>query len=108
MRRVDPRNGLRSSRSDQPSPFVASLRPEINHPIGALDDLEIVLDHDDGIARFDQALEQLHQHRNVVEMQSGGWLVENEKVAAARPVLFGAGTFVREVPDEFEALGFAA
>ena len=108
MRRVDPRDGLRSSGSHQPSSFVASLRSEINHPIGALDDLEIVLDHDEGIARVDQALEQLHQHRDIVEMQSSGRLVENEKVAAARAVLFGAGTLVREMPDEFEALRFAA
>src|SRR5437764_6095202 len=43
VRRIDPRNGFRSSHSDNCSAFVAGLRPEINHPISALDHLEDVL-----------------------------------------------------------------
>ena len=50
----------------------------------------------------------LHQHRDVVEMQPGRRLVEDEKVAAGRSVLLRAGALVREVPDEFEPLRFAA
>ena len=38
--------------------FVAAFRPEIDDPVGALDHLEVVLDHDDRIARFDQPLKK--------------------------------------------------
>ena len=67
-----------------------------------------MLDHDDGVAGFDEALKQLHQHRDIVEMQASGRFVEDKKVAAGRAVLFRAGAFVREVPNEFEPLRFAA
>src|SRR4026207_2398797 len=29
----------------------------------------------------DQSLEQLQQNRDIIEMQSGGWFVENKKIA---------------------------
>ena len=108
MRRIDPRDGFRSAGSDEFSAFVAGLRPEIDDPIGALDHLEIVLDHDDGVAGFDESLKQLHQHRDIVEMQPRRRLVEDKEIAAGGPVLLRAGTLVRQMPDEFETLRFAA
>ena len=33
---------------------------------------------------LDQALEQLQQNRDIIEMQSGRWFVENKKIAACR------------------------
>ncbi len=33
----------------------SSLRPEVDDPIGGLDDIQVVLDHDDGVARLDEA-----------------------------------------------------
>jgi hypothetical protein len=35
----------------------------------------------------DQSLEQLQQYRDIIEMQSGGWFVENKKIAAWRNAL---------------------
>jgi len=32
----------------------------------------------------DQSLEQLQQNRDIIKMQSGGWFVENKKIAAWR------------------------
>ena len=60
MRRLNSRHRFRSACSDELPTFVASLRPEIDDPIGTLDHLEIVLDHDDRVAGFDESLKQLH------------------------------------------------
>ena len=41
-----------------------------------------MLDHDDGVARIDQAVEYLHQDPDVVEVQTRGWLVQNVQLPA--------------------------
>ena len=86
------------------SAFLAAFRAEVDDPVGALDDLEIVLDHDDRIARFDQALEQSDEKRNIIEVQSGRRLVEDEQVSGFSFPVSG----LAKVPDEFQPLRFAA
>src|SRR5437764_3428385 len=108
VRRVDPRDGFRSSRRDECSTFVACVWAKIDHPIGALNHLEVVLDHDDGVASLNQSLKQPHEDRDVVEMQTSCRLVEDEKVAARRAVLFRTNIFIGEVSDELKPLRFAA
>ena len=108
MRRVDPRDGFRSSSRDEFPAFIAGLGPEIDDPIGTLDHLKIMLDHDDGVAGLDQSLKQLHEDCDIVEMQAGRRLVEDKEIAARCAVLFRAHTFIGQVPDEFEPLRFAA
>ena len=92
-------------RRDQLSALLATFRAEIDDPVGAFDHLEIVLDHDDRIARLDQALKQPHEQRDIVEMQPGGWFVEDEKIAA---FFVSRAAAVGQVPDELEPLRFAA
>ena len=81
-------------------PAVAGFRAEIDHPVGAFDDFEIVLDDEQRIPLLDQPVEDAHEQRHVVEMQPGRRLVENEQrlfLALGRPAL-----------DELEPLRFAA
>jgi len=40
------------------------------------DDVEIVLNHDNGVAVIDKTVQHLKQFRQVVEVEAGGWLVE--------------------------------
>src|SRR5215203_1850358 len=68
VRTVDSRDLLRRSRGNQLPSFLASLRSKINHPVGAFDHLEIVLDHDNRVPAFDQALKDLHQQSNIIEV----------------------------------------
>ena len=75
------RDLLRRSGSDDFTTSITSFRAEIDDPIGALDHVEIVLDHHEGMSAIHQALEQLQQHRHIVEMQSRGWLVEDKQIA---------------------------
>ncbi|MBN8999180.1 MAG: hypothetical protein J0H54_07235, partial [Rhizobiales bacterium] len=49
---------------------VAAFRAEIDDPVGRLDDLEIVLDHDHAVALVDQRMQHLEQLGDVVEVQA--------------------------------------
>ena len=80
MRRLDFRNCLRRPRRDELPALVARLGPEIDDPVGAFDDFEIVLDHDQRVAAVDQPLKEPHQDRDVVKMQSGRRLIEDEEI----------------------------
>ena len=55
---------------------VAAFRPEVDHPVGGLDDIQIVLDDDHRVSRVAQAVEDVQQQADVVEMQAGGGLIQ--------------------------------
>jgi hypothetical protein len=59
-----------------------------------------VLDHHDRVAVIDQLMEHLHQAAHILEMQTGGRLVENIERAA--------GVALGEFECEFDALRLAA
>jgi hypothetical protein len=42
--------------------LISGLRPEVNHPVGTLDHIEVVLDDDDRVPGVHEALENLEQH----------------------------------------------
>ena len=73
---------LRRARGDDLAAAVAALGPEVDDPVGRLDDLEIVLDDDDRVALVDQLVQHLEQLRHVVEVEAGGRLVEDVERAA--------------------------
>src|ERR1700677_3419474 len=62
--------------NDAPA-VIAALGPQVHHPVRGLDDIEIVLDHDDRIALIAQALQHYEQLRDIGEMQTRGRLIEN-------------------------------
>ena len=55
----------------------AAAGAEVDHPVGGLDDVEVVLDHDHGVALLDQAVEHFEQLADVLEVEAGGGLVED-------------------------------
>ena len=61
---------------------IAAFGPEVDDPVGGLDDFEIVLDDDDRVALVDQLMQHFEQLAHVVEMQAGGRLVEQIEGAA--------------------------
>ena len=50
------------------SPTSAAFRPKVDQPISGLDHIEVVLDHQDCIARIDKAVQDLKQLLDVVEV----------------------------------------
>ena len=79
-------NLLRRSHGAHFTALIASFRTEIDDPIRALDHFQIVLDHDQRVTGIGQSLENLQQPRDVIEMQTGRRLVEDEKIADCIPI----------------------
>src|SRR5205823_13435988 len=51
--------------------------PEVDHPIGGLDHIEVVLDDHDRVPLVHQAMQHLEQQTHVFEVQAGGRLVQD-------------------------------
>src|ERR1700757_938722 len=62
-------DGLRRPGTQNFSPTVAAFGSEVNHPVGGLDDFKIVLDHDNGAARFYETAEGRQEFADVIKMQ---------------------------------------
>src|SRR6185437_7482780 len=94
------RNLLGRAGGDDLAAALAALRAEVDYPVGALDHIEVVLDHDDGVALVAQAMQHIEELGNIVEVQAGGGLIEDVEGAAVGL----AGELAREL----HALRFAA
>ena len=87
----------RARRDDRP-PAVAALGPEVDHAVGALHDVEVVLDQEHRVARVDQPAEDVEQPPDVLEVQAGGRLVEDVERAARGPARQLAARASRAAP----------
>jgi len=58
------------------------LRAQVDDPVGYLDDLQVMLDDQDGIAGFDQALQDLDQFVHIRRMQPDRGFIEHVQGAA--------------------------
>src|SRR5580692_6893185 len=94
------RHLFRRALRDDAAAVFAAFWTEINDPVGLFDDVEIMLDDQDGVAERDEAVEDVEKFLDVVKMQASGGLVENVE----RPAGLALGKFARE----FGALCFAA
>ena len=65
-------------------PPLAAFRPEVDDPVGRADHVEVVLDDDQRMPGVEQPAERAQQLRDVVEVQAGRRLVEQEQLAARR------------------------
>ena len=72
-------------------PAFAAFRAEIDDVVGRLDHVEVVLDDEQRVARFEQLPERGEQLRDVVEVQTGRRLVEDvqQPLAAVRRQMRG-------------------
>src|SRR5215831_3748654 len=65
--RLDQGHLLGRAGRDDVAAAVAALGPEIDDPIGGLDDFEIVLDDEHGVAGRDERVQYLEQFLHVLE-----------------------------------------
>src|SRR5579864_9708636 len=82
------------------APAAAPVGAKIDDPVGRLDNVQVVLDNDDGISAIDEAMQNLQQFLDVVEMQAGGGLVEDVKSLA--------GALAAQFAGQLDALSFTA
>ena len=66
-----------SARDHDASAAVAALGAEVDHPVGGLHHVHVVLDDHHGIAGVAQAVQDFQQQLDVVEVQAGGGLVQD-------------------------------
>ena len=59
-------------------------RPEVDDPVGGLDDVEVVLDDEHRVALVDQAGQDREQAAHVLEVEAGRRLVEQVDGVAGR------------------------
>jgi hypothetical protein len=119
---LTPRNLFRRSFGNDSTTFIAGFRTQINHPIRAFDHIQVVFDDHHGMAGINEALKNLQQHANVVEVQARRRFVEKEQggftlwrrsvTVVGAPLLFWIATVTSrcrfcEVTHELEALAFA-
>src|SRR5690242_20473584 len=87
----DLRHLLRRPGGDELPSRRAAVRPQVNDPVGSLNDVEVMLHNNHRVSGVYQTLEQRQQPRRVGRIESGGWLVEQVEGAAgdAPPQFFG-------------------
>ena len=73
---------FRCARRDDPPAAGSALRSQIDHVVGRLDHVEIVLDDDDRVALIDQLHQDVEQLARVFEMQTGRRFVQDVKGTA--------------------------
>ena len=59
------------------SPVLAASRTEVQDPVRAFQDVEVVLDDYDGVPLLEQSVERLEEFGDVVHVKPGGGLVKN-------------------------------
>ncbi len=91
--RVGLRQGLGPALEQDLAALAPTLRAEVNHVVGLLDDVHVVLDDHHRVALVDEPVQDVEEMTHVLEVHAGGRLVENvERVAGA-----GAGELLREL-----------
>ncbi len=85
---------------DDAAATLAAFGAEVDDPVSLLDDVEVVLDDEHGVAEIDEALQDVEELSDVIEVQTGGGLVEDVERAA--------GLALGKLASQLDALGFAA
>ena len=80
--------------------LLPALRTHVDEPVGGLDDVEVVLDHDDAVALVDEPVQHLEQPLDVREVQARRRLVKDVQRAP--------GGDLRELGRELDALRLPA
>ena len=109
-------DSFRRAGGDKLSPVLAGFRAEIEDPVGIFDDIQVVLNHEQRISLFDQAMKQGNQQADVLQMKPGGWFIQDEQrrtggglfLSAAPPGFLVWHRGLAQVRDELEPLGLAA
>lgn len=63
-------------------PKSPGFRTKFDNPVRGTDDIHIVLDHDYGMAFRQKGVEGFQQPLHIIEMKTGGRLIENEQYPA--------------------------
>ena len=95
--------------ADDPPARASTLGTEVDHPVGFCRYVEVVLDHEDRVSRFDEAREHVDQFFDVCHMESHSGFVEHvEGLRCGTPHAAGGRMRLGELRHELYALSFPA
>ena len=95
------RNGFRCARGDDLAAGVAAFRSQIDHVVGGLDHVEMVLDNENRVAGIHEPIQTFEQALDIGQVKSGRRFIQNvERVL--RPLQ------LRKFGGDLDALRFAA
>ena len=100
MRALHRRNFLRRTARHDASAVRATFGSEVDDVVSALNHIEVVFNHDHGIANANQTLQHIEQLMDVRKVESRGWLIQNVDRAARRSF--------RKFFSQLDPLSFAA
>ena len=69
---------------DDAAALDASARPHVDDPVGATDQVQVVLDDEDGRTTVNEALQYVEEDLHVIGVQADGRLVETKSVPSCR------------------------
>jgi hypothetical protein len=109
-------NHLRGAGGDQLASVLSRFGAEVENPICVFDDVEVMFDNQERVSLVDQPVQKRDEEPDIVEMQTGGGLVEDQEggtvgefFSASTPPRFFAGRRgLGEMGDQFETLSFSA
>ena len=61
---------------DYRSATVAALRSKINYPVGCLDHIQVVFNHQDGVALVNQTCENDQESSDIFKVETSCWFIE--------------------------------
>ena len=70
-------DGFGRAGTNQLAAAIATFRADINDPVGGLDDIKVMFDHDNRVALIDQGMKNLEQFADIVEMKACGRLIKD-------------------------------
>ena len=86
VRLLHSRHLFRRTLGHHASALLAALRSQVEDPIGIADHVHVVLDDNDAVAQVGQPMQHLQQFTDIVEMQTGGRLVQQIQRLARLPL----------------------
>ncbi len=107
---------LRRAGRDDLAARVTAFGAQVHDPVAGADHIQVVLDDDERVARGHELAERAQQLRHVIEVQSGGRLVEEEEASLPSAIVLRPAREHRdrlaarfgEVARELQALRLAA
>ena len=99
---------LRRATADQFAARFAAFGAQVDQPIGRADHVEVMFDHDQRMPDREQLAQRPHQLGDVVEMQTGGRLIEHEQRALLGQRLARLGCRFGQETRQLEPLRFPA
>ena len=76
---------FRCTRSHNLATAITTFGAKVNNPVGGLDNIQVVLNNHYGIAMIPQAMQDIQQLLDIVEVQARGGFIQNIQGFAGIP-----------------------